>query len=84
MNLRVTDGNGNIRDRKFTLSVFAPIPKIESIERNTGISGSIDIPLAFEPIDLMRYRNGSLRVLSSLSSVTDARGRFSVPLVSDV
>lgn len=80
MALRVTDGNGNIRDRKFTLSVFAPIPKIESIERTRVLSGSIDIPVALEPIDIMRYRNGSFRILSSLSTITDERGRFFVSL----
>jgi hypothetical protein len=76
MMVRATDGNQNITEKKLTLSVYAPIPEVSSLDREVGMSGVIDTRVASEPIDIMRYRDGGIVRMTESSVLTDARGQF--------
>lgn len=71
MLLHAIDGNGNISEKPFTLSVYAPIPQIDSFDPLSGLSGSIDTIVEGVPIDLLLYRNTSVTHLP-VSALTDS------------
>lgn len=57
--LYTEDGNGNISSKDITLTVYAPVPTIQSLS-GTVVSWDLNEALAWEPIDIFRLRNGVL------------------------
>lgn len=53
------DGNGNISSKDLTLTVYPPVPEIQSLS-GVIVSGDLSEVLAGEPIDIFRLRNGTL------------------------
>jgi len=53
--LKALDGNGNESQKSFTLSVYAPIPQIDTMSSGS-VSGFLENRIDGEPIDIMRYR----------------------------
>lgn len=74
------DGIGNISSKDLTLTVYPPVPEIQSLSGST-ISGNLNEVLSGEPIDIFRFRNGILsRIEPQKSDVTKtaANGTFSL------
>lgn len=70
------DGNGNTSSKDLTLTVYSPVPEIQSFS-GSRISGMLDETLGGEPIDIFRLRNGTLSRIDSVGS-TSSDGTFSL------
>lgn len=53
------DGNGNISSKDLVLTVYPPVPEIQSLSGSV-ISGDLNEVLGGEPIDIYRLRNGTI------------------------
>lgn len=74
------DSNGNVSSKDLTLTVYPPVPEIDSITGDK-ISGSLSEALGDEPIDIFRLRNGGLSRLKPLApdtGKTAADGTFTL------
>lgn len=56
------DANGNVGGKETKLTIYAPTPNITS-QSGSLIQGNLNESLAGEPIDLVRFRNGKLKVV---------------------
>ncbi|NCP76955.1 hypothetical protein GW830_02325 [bacterium] len=75
------DGNGNISSKDLTLTVYPPVPNIESITGSI-VSGRLDETLGDEPVDIFRLRNGVITRIESTKSnsgLTRTDGTFHLP-----
>jgi len=61
------DGNGNLSSKDLTLTIYPPVPNIESITGSI-ISGRLDETLGNEPVDIFRLRNGAITRIESAKS----------------
>lgn len=64
------DGNGNISSKDLTITVYSPVPEIQSLS-GTIVSGDLDEVLGDEPVDIYRLRNGSFVRIEPASGDSD-------------
>lgn len=53
------DGNGNISSKDLTLTIYPPVPEIQTLSGSI-VSGNLNEVLTNEPIDIFRLRSGNL------------------------
>lgn len=78
MKLQVTDEQGNQSTHLFSLVVYTPDPKIESVTQSGYVVGSLDESIKNEPVHIFRIRRSTdMDIIHEVPLQTNTGGIFS-------